>query len=173
MTVHEINYLQMPHNALKLQKGEVRTMAANKKQAESINAIMSRFYRFRNRILLKKYSELGLTVLQVTVLRAIYENNGCIQKELCTMVDTSPTVMVGILGTLERLGLVSRVYCAENRRITNTYITDKGADYVLRVQDIVADTENERLAELTAAERELLRTLLIKAMHSWQSFDAE
>lgn len=135
----------------------------------SINATMSKFYRLRNRILLRRYSELGLTVLQVTVLRAVYENNGCIQKELCNLVDVSPTVMVGVISALESAGLVERRYCAENRRITNVFITDKGSEYVVRVRHIIEDTENEHLVKLSAEERAQFHALLIKALESWQS----
>lgn len=135
----------------------------------SINATMSKFYRLRNRILLKRYNELGLTVLQVTVLRAVYENNGCIQKELCNLVDVSSTVMVGVISALEHSGLVERRYCAENRRITNVFITDKGAEYVIRVRDIIDETENEYMANLSPEEKAQFHKLLIKALESWQS----
>lgn len=138
-------------------------------KSTSINAVTSKFYRLRNRVLLKKYSAIGLTVLQVTTLRAVYENNGCIQKELSSFVDTSPTVMVGVLSVLENQGLVERRFCPTNRRIINIFITDKGVEYVDRIGRIIAETEHEYMAELSDDEIEQLHKLLIKALHSWQS----
>jgi DNA-binding MarR family transcriptional regulator len=137
----------------------------------SINATMSKFYRIRNRILLKRYNELNLTVLQVTVLRAVYENNGCIQKELCALVDVAPTVMVGVISGLENAGLVERQYCAENRRITNVYITEKGVAYVMRVKEIIEATENEHMIMLSPEEKDQFHKLLIKALNSWTTVD--
>lgn len=138
------------------------------KQSNSLNAVLSRFYRLRGQVLSKRFSEFGITLGQFAILRAIYDNSGCIQRELCERTDTSPTVMVGILKTLERLGYIRRELVPENRRIINVYTTDLGQRVVEKGAQMIAETECEYMVGLSQEEFKQFYDLTVRALKSWQ-----
>ena len=140
----------------------------------SVNATLSKFYRVRSKILSRHYAQYGLTILQVTVLFAIYENDGSIQRELCELVDTSPTVMVGVLSALEKNGLIERRYCPTNRRIINVFITQAGIELTGHLHEMISKIEEDHMSMLSQEEQAAFHALLKKALDSWQTvFDGQ
>jgi len=128
---------------------------------------VARLARLRNQTMAIKYSKYNLTGSQVGILQNLYDNSGCIQKDICEAMSVAPSALVRTLDSLEKLGYVERVRSAENRSTVNVYITELGIKVAEEIQTMVVETEYEYLSELSPVEKDQLRYLLTKAFLSW------
>jgi DNA-binding MarR family transcriptional regulator len=105
--------------------------------------------------------DLGLTLPQVLVLRAIGESGGApTARDVAARVQLSPATVSGILDRVERLGLLARARSTTDRRRVLLTLTERGRE---RIRDTPAPLQEEfaaRVGGLPASEqRELLRSL--------------
>ncbi|NMN99675.1 MarR family transcriptional regulator [Gordonia sp. TBRC 11910] len=112
-------------------------------------------------------AEAGLTMWQYAILitaRSTRYN----QLELATALRYNKNRIVGDLDRLVELGLVAREPDPRDRRANVIVVTDDGAALAVSTQRRVRAAEDALLADLTAAQRNQLRTLLIAAAASAQ-----
>lgn len=129
--------------------------------------LINRLYRLRSKTLTPLYAEFGITYLQSGIIQALYDNNGCIQKDLCDVMGVTPQVMVKTINQMEAQGLLERRRSDANRRVLYVHITEKGKEIAEEIRKIALETENKFLDELTKKERDELKYLLVKAFLSW------
>jgi DNA-binding MarR family transcriptional regulator len=72
--------------------------------------------------------------------------------------------MLEVLASLERRGLVLRRADAANARIMRAQLTASGRRTLARADTVIAELEEELLAAVAPAQRELLRGALLAAM---------
>lgn len=115
---------------------------------------------------LEALSHLRLTPKQAVTLYFISENENAMQKDLAAGVGTSPTVMVGILDTLEVRGFIKRKNSKQDRRSQTVKLTAKGKTNLPKLKEAFFSTEQELSAQvLSKKERKQLLELLRKLTH--------
>lgn len=99
----------------------------------------------------------GYVVLQVAVQGTLS------QQALAATVGLDKTTMVATVDELEQAGLVARQPDPADRRVRLVAVTDAGRVALERARALVADTEDELLADL-GEDRATLRRLLETAL---------
>ncbi|MFE5793910.1 MarR family winged helix-turn-helix transcriptional regulator [Streptomyces sp. NPDC056503] len=82
------------------------------------------------------------------------------QRDLAGAMEIDPSQLVAILNELEAAGLAERRRDPADRRRHIVEITPAGTAVLERVDEAVGEAERELFADLTEAERALLRALL-------------
>ena len=105
-----------------------------------------------------------LTTKQAVTLYFISQNPNTAQKDLASGVGTSPTVMVGILDTLEKRNLIKRVTSKTDRRSQTVELTKTGTKMLINVEKAFFQTESTLIKNnnLNLKEKEQLVHLLRK-----------
>ncbi len=106
----------------------------------------------------------GLTPALFALLNVIGAREGAIQQELGSVLGIDRSTMVSLIDQLESAGLAKRRPSATDRRAREVAITPKGRRLLERARGLIAETENEVLAGLTAKERGELVRLLRRAL---------
>ena len=84
------------------------------------------------------------------------------QHGLCKYIGMDPSSMVATIEDLEKKGLVERRAHPSDRRAYALHVTDAGRETLSRGRDVVQEVQDELLAPLDDAEREQLRSLLLR-----------
>ncbi len=108
----------------------------------------------------------GLTPALFSLLNVIGAREGAIQQELGSAMCIDRTTMVSLIDQLETAGLAKRRPSARDRRAREIAITPKGRRLLQRARRLIARSEDEVLAGLTAEQRHELTTLLRRALES-------
>jgi DNA-binding MarR family transcriptional regulator len=102
----------------------------------------------------------GLRSRHYTVLMATAEHGGLSQRELGDLLGIDPSAVVALVDDLQRAGFVRRDPHPEDRRTRLVVLTDAGEEAFARAGDLAAAVDDETLAPLHPAEREVLIGLL-------------
>lgn len=107
---------------------------------------------------------LQLTPKQFVALEFISKNPCVSQKNIAEHIGTAPAVMVGILDTLGRRGLVRRVRAKHDRRKQYVQLTPAGEDSLAEIKRLAFEVEKQYAEEtgLTESERDTVLTILRK-----------
>ncbi len=92
-----------------------------------------------------------------SVLSLVLHNPGITSRQLCATLAIQPPNLVGLVGALERRGLVERLPHPRDGRGVGLHLTPAGEKLVGDAERTVAELEAEAASALSAAE---LRTLL-------------
>lgn len=84
------------------------------------------------------------------------------QHGLCKRTGMDPSSMVSTIDDLERKGLVERRDHPSDRRAYALHVTDAGRETLYRGREVVQAVQDELLAPLDEAEREQLRSMLLR-----------
>ena len=103
---------------------------------------------------------LGLTPAGYAALAVLEEAPGVSSAELARRSFVTAQTMGGVLGGLERAGLVERRAHPEHGRILETALTAGGRSLVAEAHERVGAIEERMLAELKPEERDVLLDLL-------------
>lgn len=118
------------------------------------------------------FREYGLTSSQYNVLR-ILRGEGkpmpCLEIG-SRMIQVVPA-MTGLIDRLEKLELVRRERCTEDRRVVYIELTDKATKLLSEMDEPVTDLEKTLIGHLTRKELRELSRLLEKARQSLDSGD--
>ncbi len=107
---------------------------------------------------------LGMRWRHFLVLSYLAERDGVSQQDLGDVIGIDPNNLVLLLNELEVSDFASRRRDPEDRRRHIVELTDNGRAALRRAERARETIEDEVLGALDAAERETLRTLLIKAL---------
>lgn len=84
------------------------------------------------------------------------------QHGLCKRTGMDPSSMVATIDDLEQRGLVERRAHPSDRRAYALHVTDAGRETLSQGRAVVQEVQDELLAPLDDAEREQLRSLLLR-----------
>jgi DNA-binding MarR family transcriptional regulator len=104
--------------------------------------------------------ELDLVPAHAGALRAIAANVGISQHALAALLGMVPSRLVGLLDELEQRGFVERRDNAEDRRVYEIHLTEKGSKVMADIGRIARAHDDSMCAPLTEKQRETLRSLL-------------
>jgi DNA-binding MarR family transcriptional regulator len=108
----------------------------------------------------RRLAPLGVHPRVNAILFALAGNDGQSQRQLSARLGVHRNVMVGLIDTLEKQGLVQRRPHPEDRRAFAVTLTEKARDLLPALKEQSDAIEEEVTAGLSPGERaELLRTL--------------
>jgi DNA-binding MarR family transcriptional regulator len=149
--------------ASKLQAELKKHSAFASKEQEAILNILRTSDWLSNRLgrLLRQY---GLTSSQYNVLRILRgEGRPLPSLEIADrMIQVVPAI-TGLIDRLEKLALVVRQRCEEDRRVVYVAITRKGSELLRRIDKPLDDLHGRLIGHLSGAELSTLSRLLEKA----------
>jgi len=108
-------------------------------------------------------AQLGLRPRHIVALTVLRDRGGSTQQALSSTLMMDGTNVVGLLNDLEAEHLIERRRSPQDRRRHIVELTAQGQKLLGEVERALAEAENEVLAALDAAQREMLYTLLRQA----------
>lgn len=119
--------------------------------ANTLRPIVTRLAR---RLRQQDHTGLGPTI--TAALASIAKHGGPTHGELAAMEQVAPPTITAVVGKMEKLGLVSRVTDATDRRVTRILITPAGVDQLDGVRSRRTSWLASQLSSLTDDERRRL-----------------
>src|SRR4051795_10080425 len=107
------------------------------------------------------HAEHKLSPRQFHLLGLLHDRGALTQRELGTLMEVDPSILVTLLNPLEADGHLSRERAADDRRRHVVTITRRGEQQLERAAQAQCDAEDELFAGLTSAQRRQLRALLL------------
>ena len=106
--------------------------------------------------------DLGISSQQMGILLSLTCGAAATPFELSKLLGIDTGLMTRMLDKLESKGLLKRSRSADDRRVVNLTLTEKGEEVAARIPEIAPQVLNARLRKFTKAEFEELRRLLQK-----------
>jgi DNA-binding MarR family transcriptional regulator len=110
----------------------------------------------------ERLAPLGLSPSQSGMLRVIGHSSGISQKALAETLSILPSRLVVLVDELEELGLLRRGDSADDRRVYELSLTEKGRRALEAVGRVARAHEDSFLAPLNGEERQRLSALLAR-----------
>src|SRR3954466_13031808 len=116
--------------------------------------------------------EHGLSPRQFPLLGLLHDRGAMTQRDLGTMMDVDPSILVTLLNPLEADGYLSRDRDPVDRRRHVVTLSPAGERQLDRAAQAQRDAEDELFASLTDKQREELRALLLTLRDNTQSSES-
>ena len=129
-------------------------------QEKILHHIFTKVFRAERKIWGHMLSEIDVTQGQPKMLNYIFENDGCIQKDIAEGTGIEPPSATSILAVMERDGLVHRKQCPNDKRRSRVYITEKGIEKRDKIQTIARKLSDNLLEDFSDEEKNLFYTFL-------------
>ena len=113
-------------------------------------------------VFLKRMAVYELRPVDFSVLSLSTHNPGITSRQLCTALGILPPNLVGMVNTLEKRDLITRVPHPSDGRAMGLHLTSKGKTLMEQAEDTAQQLETDATEKLTSAERKTLMRLLQK-----------
>lgn len=113
-----------------------------------------------------RLAKIGLHRGQPKMLRFLGENDGCRQKDIADRFFLRAASVSGVLNTLEKQELIERRPNPRSRRETLIYLTEKGKEKLVQVQEFYDDLNGQWFEDFSSGEYDELMRLLKKLQKS-------
>ena len=113
-----------------------------------------------------RLAKIGLHRGQPKMLRFLGENDGCRQKDIADRFFLRAASVSGVLNTLEKQELIERRPNPKSRRETLIYLTEKGKEKLVQVQEFYDDLNGQWFEDFSSGEYDELMRLLKKLQKS-------
>lgn len=130
----------------------------NKNIIAAINEFSCLFKKHMN----KKSIENNINETYRPILIALYYNNGLTQSELTRKTRLAKPTITLTLQKMEQEGIVERKRDFQDQRLTRVFLTDKGYQMNKTIINIVQQTEEFLLKDLSEEEKEVATSILDK-----------
>lgn len=125
------------------------------------------------RLLLSRVNEkttvYGVSQGQLPVLCCLNDEEGQTQAELCKNIQVEQPTMASTLQRMERDGLISKVPCEDDRRVSRIFLTEQVRPVVEALQDKRDEVIFRMVRDMSEEERETFARLLDMAVKALQS----
>ncbi len=111
----------------------------------------------------------GLSVTEFGVLETLYHKGDTPLGEVANRLLLATGSVTYVIDKLERLGLVERIACPQDRRVSYAHLTELGVSRIATIFPRHAEVARQTLSALNEEEKETLRALLKKLGLSLQS----
>jgi MarR family transcriptional regulator, organic hydroperoxide resistance regulator len=101
----------------------------------------------------------GVTMAQSFILFSLLEKDGCTLTEIGNRAQIDNSSLTTMVDKLEKEGLVERRLSAQDRRVVNLYLTEKGHGLAEKVYNSGADLNMELRHQLDNGEKEFFANL--------------
>lgn len=140
----------MPNNQFK--KGELYSFITGKASTAVSRRLQKNF----------KQANLDITIEQWSVLYHLWKQDGLSQQQLCEATSRDKPGITRLVDNLEKLQLVKRVSCKNDRRSNLIYLTQAAQDLQEPTRELANQTLNESLEGVTKEQIETAKMVLQK-----------
>jgi len=126
-----------------------------------------------NATIAAELAEMGLTLPQITLIKALAHGKELTITELARELSTSKSTVVGIVDRLERIGLVERRRGGGDRREVHVAFSPDAQERVMSIKTAVDDAFSKAFAQIPAGELVVFERSLEKILGAMGSPDAE
>lgn len=99
---------------------------------------------------------------QPPLIMSLAHKDGQSQKELADTLKVKPATMTVMISRMEKSGFVERRQDEKDQRISRVYITDKGRNIVVELNEIMNTIREECFSNFTNEEKALLRRMFMQ-----------
>jgi DNA-binding MarR family transcriptional regulator len=110
----------------------------------------------------ERLSAINLSPPHAGILRIVHTSGGISQQSLAEHLRILPSRLVILIDELEERGMLERRADPADRRSYALHLTDKGRDAMKSIGRLARDHQDALLASLSAHERDLLASLLLR-----------
>lgn len=131
---------------------------------ENLEVLLRQVCKIHTNKVNKVLDDVGLHIGQPMMLRSLYKKDGVPQSILAKELVITPATASAMVKRLEKGGYVIRKRDAEDERVSNVYLTDKGRDLSSDLR-VVKDKMEELVFDgFTAEEKKNMRSYLERVM---------
>jgi len=127
--------------------------------------LIRRLQQIASALFLDQAKAFDFTPVQYAALVAIKNHPGLDQTALCNAIALDRSTIGGVVGRLEKRGLVKRTSGSADRRTKSLHITAAGGRMIRDIAPAVAATQRLILAPLKAGERAAFMQMLKHLVH--------
>lgn len=113
-------------------------------------------------VFVERMAAYQLRPVDFSVLSLIRHNPGITSRQLCATLGVLPPNLVGLVGGLEKRGLIVRHPHPRDGRAVGLHLTEAGQDLAAKAERTAASLEADAAGTLSAAELKTLLRLLKK-----------
>jgi DNA-binding MarR family transcriptional regulator len=135
--------------------------------------LVGQIFAKREQAMVKRLRSLKITYNAMRALLMLLDRDGCTLGELTDATVIERTTLSRTIEGLNRRHIVRCVPRPSDRRHVEVYLTDKGRQVIRDVLPMIVEQNFEAVADLSAAEVELLRTLLRRVIANLNRLSAE
>ncbi|MGF9857815.1 MarR family transcriptional regulator [Priestia endophytica] len=114
----------------------------------------------------RKLKPYGVTPEQWSIISILDDQRGITQKELVEAIDKKQTTIVRMVHSMEKKGLIKRIFNEQDRRSHYLFLTEKGAETKKTISPAVKDAHLFVTRQLSEEEIDQLKTLLNKVYNT-------
>lgn len=121
----------------------------------------------------KRLQAFDITPSQYALLQCLYAQDGLTPSQLAQALRLDTSSITGILGRLEKKGLIDRVYSQEDRRSVRIHLRDEGKALWAQVDRVIEDANATITAGLDQERYEQLLAALTLLEHNTEAAQSE
>ncbi len=110
----------------------------------------------------RRMARYELRPVDFSVLSIVAHNPGVTSRQLCRTLDVLPPNLVGIVGSIEKRGLIERQPHPDDGRAISLHLTTTGRELIEAAEITATELETDVASALTPAENRTLIRLLKK-----------
>jgi DNA-binding MarR family transcriptional regulator len=133
--------------------------------AEHTSCVLLKVGQVLFRLTEARLAALGLRTRHYSILQALIDAGSMSQQDLGTYLRIDPATMVASVDDLERLTLATRTRSQRDRRRYVVAVTDQGREIADKVNAVLAQLDEEVMADLTPQQRDQLRQAALELTH--------
>ena len=127
--------------------------------------LIRRLQQIASALFLDQAKAFDFTPVQYAALVAIRDHPGLDQTALCNEIALDRSTIGGVVGRLEKRGLIKRTNGADDRRTKSLHTTAAGSRMIREIEPAVKATQRLILAPLKANERAAFMQMLKHLVH--------
>ncbi|MCA0213657.1 MAG: MarR family transcriptional regulator [Proteobacteria bacterium] len=132
---------------------------------DSLGFLICDTARYVRRVLSSRLAPYGIPGSCWFVLRALWQRDGCTQRELSAMLGLAEPAVMMTLRTLERLGLVTRARDESDKRRIAILLTQRARDIEEELLGVAAEVNQAMLATISPDARASMMSSL-RSVHT-------
>jgi MarR family transcriptional regulator, organic hydroperoxide resistance regulator len=118
-----------------------------------LHILMVRLFRSHYKKAVACLSKEGITVGQPRILDMLWENDGCIQKDIAVNCNLEAASVTSVLATMERDGLIERRNDPADRRVLRVWLTEEGKRRRTSMRKIFNEIEEQCFTGFSEEEK--------------------
>lgn len=121
----------------------------------------------------QEFNKLNLSSGHPKVLSILYQNEGCLQKDLAKLCKVEPATMTSLLNNMLNKELIYKKmeYVSGGKRAYSIYLTELGREMAIKVLKIVDEVEEINYRDFDEADKQLLTELLTRIQANLENIE--
>jgi len=136
---------------------------------ENLEVLLRQVCKVHTNKVNKVLDEVGLHIGQPMMLRSLYKKDGVPQSILAKELAITPATASAMVKRLEKGGYLIRKRDAEDERVSNVYLTDKGRELSSSLKEVKDQMDELVFNGFSKEERKTMRDYLERITHNLES----